>query len=230
MIRALHLFLTVHPLDNYPTRLMWVHEETRQDLFSCCGPDGICIDMANGFGKAGIHKCFEMNKDRRDKVSALIILRFLLLLTGKKNILWLELIIFQRTFSKGNIVDLVRQPACAPHFKMTTQKHPLYVFYVPFRAFPQTIAVKAHLTFIPPLAQQNSSFSFNVISCLCFKRLGLLRLVSSGSVSLWCRGIKGNVALCQRLDLFSPPSRNAKGQRETRSSRSDVWSYQAWLK
>lgn len=42
----------------------------------------------------------------------------------------------------------------------------------------------------------------------------LLRLVSSGSVSLWCRGIKGNVALCQRLDPFSPLSRNAKGQRD----------------
>lgn len=37
MIRALHLLLTVHPLDNYPTPLICLHEGTHQDLlFSCC--------------------------------------------------------------------------------------------------------------------------------------------------------------------------------------------------
>lgn len=47
-----------------------------------------------------------------------------------------------------------------------------------------------------------------------FQLLDLLRLVWSGYISLWCQGIKANVAQCQRLDLFSPPSRNTTGQRD----------------
>lgn len=43
------------------------------------------------------------------------------------------------------------------------------------------------------------------------------------------RGIGGNIAARQRLDLFSPQSsRGPAGRR--RASPSDVWSYQFWLK
>lgn len=39
MIRALHLLLTVHPVDNYPIPLICLHEETHQDLLFSCRVD-----------------------------------------------------------------------------------------------------------------------------------------------------------------------------------------------
>lgn len=96
--------------------------------------------------------------------------------------------------------------------------------YVPFGAPPLRMAVAAHLTSLPSFCEATVLILFqrDITRCLSFNSWICGGYVSSGSVSRRCRGIKGNVAPCQRLDLFSPPSRNAEGQRETRSSRSDV--------
>ena len=101
---------------------------------------------------------------------------------------------------------------------------PLLYTYVPFRAPPLRMAAAAHLTSLPSFCEATVLilFQHGITRCLSFNSWMCGGYVSSGSVSRQCRGIKGNVAPCQRLDLFSPPSRNAEGQRETRSSRSDV--------
>lgn len=131
------------------------------------------------------------------------------LFTGNGNMYWLEIRILKRHFQK---VDLAKQALCAPS-KMTTQKHPLYVFMYHSEHFHRPRLSKPNWP-TPHLLCSTipHSLSMQYHQMSVFQMLDLLRLVSSGSVSLWCQlGIKGTVALCQRLDLFSPPSRKRQG-------------------